>query len=258
MGMGDASHERHIRPLVALDATYVDGLGSSEMGMVLFKHAHTASSSRYGRIIGRPVRVVSRAAVLDHMGEELPDGRAGLLGVRTPSVTPGYVNEPDMTEAARSSGYFLTGDVVRHDADGTWYHLDRTPDVIHTAAGPVYSLPMEEVVLLETGAFDAAVVAVRDPETDGHSRPVAVVLFKEEAAAPAELLRRCNEGLARDDLPPLAALVVARDRTGLPVGVTGKVLKRVLRERHQDVLSEPATPDVAIEDGLAAGAWRIL
>jgi acyl-coenzyme A synthetase/AMP-(fatty) acid ligase len=39
MGMGDASHERHIRPLVALGpagSTYVDGLGSSEMGMVLF------------------------------------------------------------------------------------------------------------------------------------------------------------------------------------------------------------------------------
>jgi len=243
MGMGDASHERHIRPLVALGrsgSTYVDGLGSSEMGMVLFKHAHTLQSTRYGRIIGKPVNVVNKAAVLDGQGNELPDGQPGLLGVRTPSVTPGYVNEPGMTARARSGEYFLTGDVVRRDADGTWYHLDRTPDVINTVDGPVYSLQLEEILLNETGAFDAAVVAVNDPDAAGKSRPIAVVLFKGDTSTPENVLWRCNLLLRRDGLATLAAVVVAKDRTGLPVGVTGKVLKRILRERHQHLLSEPA------------------
>ncbi|GAA3059636.1 class I adenylate-forming enzyme family protein [Actinokineospora globicatena] len=256
MGMGDASHERHIRPLVRIGrtrarggwttgSTYVDGLGSSEMGMVLFKVPHTADSDNYGRLIGRPVAVVESAAALDPTGREVPTGAAGLLGVRTPSATPGYDNDPELTERATLNGYFLTGDVVSQDAEGNFYHLDRTPDVITTAAGAVHSLPVEEVVLTETGAFDAAVVAADDPAGQA-SLPVAVVLFNDGTPVdPDELLRRCNTALERAGLAPLAALVVAADRAGLPVGVTGKVLKRVLRETHRDLLRGKPPADVA-------------
>jgi len=205
------------------------------MGMVLFKNAHTPETARYGRMIGRPVRVVQAAAALDEQGNEVPAGQAGLLGVRTPSVTPGYLNAPDLTDNALRNGFFLTGDVVRRDSDGNWYHLDRTPDVINTVHGPVYSLPLEEVVLNETGAFDAAVIAVDDPEHVGLSRPAAVVLFK-GAQHHEALLSRCNAALARHGLSVLAALVIAGDRDELPVGVTGKVLKRELRQRHRALL----------------------
>jgi 3-aminoavenalumate diazotase len=261
MAMGDASHESHIRPLVQLGrrrhrqawvvgSTYIDGLGSSEMGMVLFKIAHTPETTRYGRMIGKPVGVVREAAVLDEHGNSLPAGKAGLLGVRTPSVTPGYWEEPALTEKARRGGYFLTGDVVQRDEDGNFYHLDRTPDVITTVDGPVYSLPIEEVVLTVTGALDTAVVAVKDPEHFSTTRPIAVVLFKELVPPPVdELLARCNAELDRAGLSPIRALVVAADRSELPVGVTGKVLKRVLRERHHDLLHEPARPSVALTAG---------
>ena len=260
MGMGDASHERHIRPLLDIGrrpgprgswrggSTYVDGLGSSEMGMVLFKNPHTPETARFGRLIGRPVRVVESAAALDGDGVEVPVGEAGLLGVRTPSVTPGYVNDPELTAGARASGYFLTGDVVRKDTNGDWYHLDRTPDVITTADGPVYSLPLEEVVLNETRAFDAAVVAVDSAAGDGTSEAAAVVLFKADAAQdPRELLIRCNRALDGVGIGRLAALVIAYDREELPVGVTGKVLKRVLRDRHRSLLTADHSADVAVD-----------
>ncbi|WP_208636076.1 class I adenylate-forming enzyme family protein [Amycolatopsis thailandensis] len=249
MGMGDASHERHIRPLVALGhttangtrsagSTYVDGLGSSEMGMVLFKHVYTADSATYARAIGKPVRVVREAAALDDAGRVLPPGEAGLLGVRTPSVTPGYVNDETLNHLARSGDFFLTGDVVRQDENGTWYHLDRTPDVIETTGGAVYSLPLEEVVLNETKALDAAVIAVADPAAAGRSLPAAVVLFGHGDPPDAEEIRAsCNLALARAGLATLAAVVVAGSRSELPVGVTGKVLKRELRERHRDLLT---------------------
>lgn len=251
-GMGDASHERHIRPLVALGApgtgsVYLDGLGSSEMGMVLFKAAHTARSTHYGRYIGRPVNAVRKAAVLDAAGRELPEGQAGMLGVRGPSITTGYWDDPGLTKKSVLNGYFLTGDIVRRDGEGNWYHLDRTPDVIRAAAGPVYSLPLEEVVLSTTGALDAAVVAVADPQQTGRSCPAAVVHFTDGAAhSPAGLLADCNAALDAAGLPRLNALVLAPSREDLPVGVTGKTLKRVLRERHHDVLSRPATDTVAL------------
>jgi acyl-coenzyme A synthetase/AMP-(fatty) acid ligase len=265
IGMGDASHEHHIRPLVQLGrrrhrgkwltgSTYIDGLGSSEMGMVLFKNVHTLETTHYGRLIGKPVAVVREAVVLNEHGNPVPVGKAGLLGVRTPSVTPGYWDNPELTEKARRGGYFLTGDVVRRDADGNFYHLDRAPDVITTVDGPVHSLPIEEVVLKETGALDAAVVAVEDPEHPSTSRPIAVVLFKDVIPPPVdELLARCNAGLDKAGLSPVRALVVAADRDELPVGVTGKVLKRVLRERHHALLREPARPGVALTAG-----WTVL
>ncbi|MEV7730051.1 class I adenylate-forming enzyme family protein [Streptomyces sp. NPDC087917] len=250
-GMGDASHERHIRPLVALGAegagsTYLDGLGSSEMGMVLFKAAHSARTNRYGRLIGSPARVVRKAAVLDADGRELPVGQAGMLGVRTPSVTPGYWDDPTLNEESLLSGFFLTGDIVRKDAEGNWYHLDRTPDVIHAAAGDVYSLPLEEVVLTSTQALDTAVVAVADPQHPGKDCPAAVVHYADGVRrSAADLLAVCNDALDAAGLPRLRALVLAEERDQLPVGVTGKVLKRVLRERHRDVLTGPAGEAVA-------------
>ncbi|MHA6757940.1 class I adenylate-forming enzyme family protein [Streptacidiphilus sp. PAMC 29251] len=251
-GMGDASHERHIRPLVALGgsgagSTYLDGLGSSEMGMVLFKAAHTTGSNHYGRFIGTPASVVRKAAVLGADGRELPDGQAGMLGVRTPSVTPGYWDDPALNKESVLSGYFLTGDIVRKDREGNWYHLDRTPDVIRSAAGDVHSLPLEEVVLTATQALDAAVVAIADPRQPGRYCPAAVVYFRDGVPrAAAELLALCNTALDVAGLPRLDALVLATAREELPVGVTGKVLKRVLRERHHDLMSQSATETVAI------------
>ncbi|THA70110.1 long-chain fatty acid--CoA ligase [Streptomyces sp. A0958] len=256
-GMGDASHERHIRPLTALGARhegrrrlagsrYIDGLGSSEMGMVLFRTVYTPQSTDYDRLIGRPIKAVKDAAVLDEHGNVLPDGEAGLLGVRTPSVTPGYWDDPGLSQQSLSNGYFLTGDVVRRDPDGRWYHLDRTPDVIHTADGPVHSLPLEERVLLTTQALDAAVVAVADPDRPGSDVPAAVILYRDDVRrSPEDLLHRCNADLRKRGLRTLDALIIAADREELPVGPTGKVLKRRLRETHRDVLGKPAQDAVA-------------
>ncbi|MEU0988830.1 class I adenylate-forming enzyme family protein [Streptomyces sp. NPDC005953] len=257
-GMGDASHERHIRPLIALGSRatrggrlpgsdYLDGLGSSEMGMVLFEQVHNAEIGIHRRLVGRPTKVVSSAVVLDEAGRELPAGQPGMLGVRAPSVTPGYWDDPGLTERSMRDGHFLTGDIVEYDEQGLWYHLDRVPDVINSGTGPVYSLPLEEVVLLETGALDCAVFAVDDPDLPGISCPAVVVLPEDiegglAAPPPGELLARCNGALRRAGLAELRALVVATERAGIPVGPTGKVLKRRLRERHARLLASDATP----------------
>jgi len=251
-GMGDSSHESHIRPLIRLGSRivggervpgsdYVDGLGSSEMGMVLFEQVHNAELGVHKRLVGRPSSVVEEAVVLADDGTELPSGQVGRLGVRAPSVSPGYWDDPELTSRSTVGGYFVTGDIVRCDDQGNWYHLDRVPDVITTARGPVYSLPMEEVVLTRTASLDCAVIAVDDPAHADTSVPVALVLTGDDQAPdPGLLLEGCNEGLRAEGLAELHALIVARDRDELPVGPTGKVLKRTLRERHRAVLSADA------------------
>jgi acyl-coenzyme A synthetase/AMP-(fatty) acid ligase len=262
---GDGAHYGHIRRLVTLGqrpaglvkpwllpdgkadqdalpgSQFIDGLGSSEMGMALFGQVTSPETERNDRCIGKPLAVVERAAVLDEQGREQPDGVAGLLGVKTPTRTPGYWNDPEMTRRFELAGYWLTGDVVRKDAEGRFYHLDRTVDVIDTAEGPVYSLPIEEVLLADCSdcIMDCAVVGVPGSNWSGQ-RPVATVRLQPGIDAPpaSVLLERANAALAAATLAPVAALIVAREAADFPTGVTGKVLKRELRTRLATVFTD--------------------
>lgn len=237
---GDAAHEPHIRRLFAYGAptgsSFVDGLGSSEMGHSLFYNIHTATSSAYGRCIGKPFAFVE-AAVLSPRGDRLRPGDVGLLGVRSPSITPGYWNDSATTYRSRLGGFWLTGDVVREDEHGRYFHLDRASDVVPTAAGPVYSLLTEEIVLARLGAVeDCTVVGIDRPGVPTEAWMFVVPSGKgttngiaNGAVDTDEMLRAVNALMAEHGLSELAVVrVVGEDQ--LPEGPTGKVRKRWLRE----------------------------
>ncbi|RKT55706.1 class I adenylate-forming enzyme family protein [Saccharothrix australiensis] len=258
---GDAAHEAHIKALIrhgrrpgrgggTPGSRFIDGLGSSEMGMALFRKVSEPGRDDYDRCVGAPIGVVERAAVLDDDGRELGPGRPGRLGVRSPTRTPGYWNDSGLTTRSSFSGYWLTGDVVQRDAKGRFYHLDRVPDVIHTARGPVYSLPLEEAILAGCpDVVDCAVVAVRSPGPEGGHVPFATVKLRRGVAVPDDLPALLNAALRRRGLDEVRGAVAARDAADFPTGATGKVLKRALRERFADVLVPddvtPTGPDVA-------------
>jgi len=255
---GDSAHYGHVRRLVQLGerpaglikawllppeqsdaetlpgSQFVDGLGSSEMGMALFGGLTTPETPRADRCVGKAQEAVVKAAVLSDDGEELPDGTVGLLAVVTPSRTPGYWKNPRLTASFELNGYWLTGDVARRDAEGNFYHLDRTVDVIDTVAGPVYSLQLEEVLIADCADVvrDCSVVGVPGP--DGGQVPIAVLQLQAEAAdwSADALLEKANKELATAGLAALAAVTVARTAEDFPLGPTGKVLKRELRTRH--------------------------
>ncbi|WP_412543473.1 class I adenylate-forming enzyme family protein [Longispora sp. K20-0274] len=260
---GDSAHYGHIRRLVSLGerpaglikpwllasetageealagSQFIDGLGSSEMGMALFGQVTTPESPRDDRCVGRPTEVVVAATVLDDDGNEVPDGTVGMLAVKSPSLTPGYWNNARLTASFELNGYWLTGDVARRTPDGRFYHLDRTVDVIDTAAGPVYSLPIEEILLADCADLvrDCSVIGV--PAADGTGQaPVAVVQLQADAAdATAEHVQdRANKALADAGLATLAAVRIARSPEDFPLGPTGKVLKRELRTRLATLL----------------------
>ncbi|WFE30117.1 class I adenylate-forming enzyme family protein [Solwaraspora sp. WMMD791] len=250
---GDSAHEAHIRALIRHGrrpgrrggrpgSRFVDGLGSSEMGMALFRKVSEPESADYGRCVGTPIGVVREAAVLDDAGRLLGPHQPGRLGVRTPTRTAGYWNDSATTNRSSISGYWLTGDVVYRDETGKFYHLDRVPDVIHTSGGPVYSLPLEEAILVGCPQIaDCAVVAVRAPGPETGDVPFAAVKLAPGAAEPDDLLATVNSALAARDLPTLRAVAVATDPADFPTGPTGKVLKRQLRQRFSAVLQQPVT-----------------
>jgi acyl-coenzyme A synthetase/AMP-(fatty) acid ligase len=249
LNTGDAAHEAHIRALIAHGqrpgllrrrpgSRFVDGLGSSEMGMALFRKVSEPETIGYGRCVGSPVGVVSEATVLDDEGRQLGPHQVGRLGVRTPTRTPGYWNDSELTGRSSVSGFWLTGDVVYRDRRRRFYHLDRVPDVIHTAAGPVYSLPMEEAILVGCREIaDCAVVGVAPETRNGRQVPIAVVRLKPGVDPPDDLLARVIAATAARDLPAPVDVRVATDPVDLPTGPTGKVLKRQLRDQLAAVVT---------------------
>ncbi|MFC9689708.1 class I adenylate-forming enzyme family protein [Kribbella sp. NPDC056951] len=238
---GDCAHEPHIRKLVAVGSRetvtrdgrvtvpgshFIDGLGSSEMGHNGFHITHTVSSEHYGRCIGKPYEFAS-AAVLSSAGEELPPGKAGILGFRSPSVSPGYWNDSVNTYRFRLNGWFVTGDLVYRDETGHYFHLDRIPDAVAGFDGPqLYTSLSEErilaaipevvdctvVIVAEGGQYAADVLLELTPDAPEVDRTDAVrEAVGEEVAA---ILRRVT--------------VVGAD--DVPLTVTGKVRKVALRE----------------------------
>jgi acyl-coenzyme A synthetase/AMP-(fatty) acid ligase len=254
---GDSAHFGHIRRLVTLGerpaglikpwllpseaaaeaalpgSQFVDGLGSSEMGMALFGKVFTPETDRDDRCVGKATEVVIAAKVLDDDGNEVPDGTVGLLAIKSPSRTPGYWHNEALTKSFELNGFWLTGDVARR-VNGDFYHLDRTVDVIDTVAGPVYSLPIEEVLLADCSdtIIDCSVVGVPAHGTSGQT-PIAIVRLQADAADATEeqVMTAANKALADAGLSALSAVRIVRDPADFPLGPTGKVLKRELRTR---------------------------
>jgi acyl-coenzyme A synthetase/AMP-(fatty) acid ligase len=240
VNMGDAIHEAHIGAILAKRSpdreppTFYDRFGTTELGWGLVVQPRTLSSERSDRRVGKP-DPVAEVAVLRADGSKAAAGEVGFFGAKGPSITAGYWNDSDTTYRSKLGGYWLTGDLVYQDEHGDYFVVDRTKDAIETAEGTGYSVLMEEMLLSEISAIsDCAVVAGR---VGGQTVPVAVVIpvTGQSPVDASRLLAEANEVLANAGHPRIAVLDIAQTPDDFPVGVTGKVLKRELRERYSDL-----------------------
>jgi acyl-coenzyme A synthetase/AMP-(fatty) acid ligase len=238
ISVGDAIHEPHIRTLLEHRSTdlgpsaFLDRLGSTELGWALLLHTTTVDSGPKGRCIGRPTGA-AEVVVLRADGTKAAAGEWGLLAAKGPTITIGYWNDSDTNYRSRLAGYWLSGDVASYDEDGLYYQVDRAVDAIETSSGTGYSVLMEEVLLGSVADIcDCGVVAGRWGE---ETVAVALVHTTDPDADTDRVLRAANEALRAAGHPQVALLEVARTDVDYPVGVTGKVLKRVLRDRYGDL-----------------------
>jgi acyl-coenzyme A synthetase/AMP-(fatty) acid ligase len=146
-------------------------------------------------------------------------------------MTVGYWGNQDTYYRSKLAGYWLTGDVAYRDEEGNFYQVDRAVDVVHTVAGPGYSVQMEELILNEVaGVEDCTVVA---GGYDGQKVAVAVVTGRDVDAE--KVLFAANEALRANGKPELSVVEVATGDDDFPLGVTGKSLKRFLRDKYKDL-----------------------
>ncbi|MET8061242.1 class I adenylate-forming enzyme family protein [Streptomyces microflavus] len=240
VNLGDCGHDAHMRRLMRLGHTTApdgtrtpgsvidDGLGSSELGWAALRRVLTPDSPALARHLGTRVPI-AEVAVLREDGTEAAADEVGLLGVRSEALAHGYWNDSDTTYRTMLAGYWLSGDLVRRSADGEFFHVDRAVDRIRTEAGDGYSALMEEELLLAVEELaDCSVVAAKDR---GRTVAAAIVTLRQETTA-EDLLRRSNAALDRAGQPRLALLEIAPTPEAIPLGPTGKVLKRQLRDKY--------------------------
>jgi acyl-coenzyme A synthetase/AMP-(fatty) acid ligase len=251
VNLGDCGHDAHMRRLMRLGHTTEpggtrtpgsvvdDGLGSSELGWAALRRVLTPDSPTLARHLGTQVPI-AEVAVLREDGTEAAADEVGLLGVRSEALAHGYWNDSDTTYRTMLAGYWLSGDLVRRSADGEFFHVDRAVDRIRTEAGDGYSALMEEELLLAVEELaDCSVVAAKDR---GRTVAAAIVTLRQETTA-EDLLRRANAALDRAGQPRLALLEIAPTPEAIPLGPTGKVLKRQLREKYAALETyRPADP----------------
>lgn len=258
ISIGDAVHHAHIVKTLSQrseglpPAQFFDRLGTTELGWGVLLKVHTLETERNDRCAGKPVGV-AEVAILRKDGSRADVNEVGFLSAKGPAITPGYWGDSATTYHFKLGGFWLPGDMAYQDENGDFFLVDRAADAIHTTSGTGYSVFMEEVILSEVPEVDdVAVLAGRDGDT---VVPVAVVTVS-GAAEPEKLLARANEALKAAGHPLLGLLDVAASEEDFPVGVTGKVLKRQLREKYADLSDYRRLTDgksfAAIETGDAA------
>jgi len=190
-----------------------------------------------GRPAGTEVRVISRDG---GSPRPCPAGTIGRVQIRGPGVITEYAaGGPE--GAIDADGWLDTGDLGHLDGDGYLFLAGRSDDVINRGGEKIYPREIEEFLLTQPGVGSAVVIGARD-EVLGE-RPVAYVVpagspgrpdlaepaDRAEPGGPAELadaLRAaCEAELPRPKRPAEFCLVPE-----LPLGATGKVSRRRLRE----------------------------
>jgi long-chain acyl-CoA synthetase len=165
--------------------------------------------------------------LLDDQGEEVVDGDPGEIVVRGPNVFKGYWRRPDETEEAFRDGWLRTGDVAYRDDDGYLFIVDRTKDLVIVSGFNVYPKEVEEAIARHPKVSEVAVIGVADDRT-GEAVKALIVPRSGEALTEDEILDHCRDTLARFKWPRHIEFVET-----LPKHVTGKVLRRALREANE-------------------------
>lgn len=173
---------------------------------------------------GTPLPLIE-IKVSDDKGNEVPDGEIGEFRMRSPAIFTSYRNQPEATAAVLQSGWYRTGDAGYRDKDGLLYIVDRVKDMIVSGGENIYSSEVEQALAKHPAVAMSAVVGAPDPKWG--ERVVAIVVLKKgENVTAEELNQHCRTLIGGFKVPKEITLAES-----LPISPTGKILKRVLRDK---------------------------
>jgi long-chain acyl-CoA synthetase len=159
-------------------------------------------------------------------GQPVPFGEPGEVILRGPQVMRGYW--PEVGSGLTEDGWLHTGDVGVMDEDGYFQIVDRLKDMVNISGLKVYTTEVDEVLFKHPAVQMAAAFGVPDKEIPGSERVMVVIQLKtgQQGLVTDEDIR----DYCRQHLPPYAVPKYVEFRDDMPLTVSEKVFKRVLRE----------------------------
>jgi fatty-acyl-CoA synthase len=148
----------------------------------------------------------------------------GVVVVKGPSVTPGYLEPQYNAGIFTRDGWFVSGDVGRFDADGYLWVTGRVKDVIIRGGHNIDPSVIEETLLKHPDVLLAA--AVSKPDAYAGELPIAYVQLVKGARADAEDILAFTQThcLERAAAPKEIVILEA-----MPLTDVGKPAKALLR-----------------------------
>jgi long-chain acyl-CoA synthetase len=214
----------------AFGADIYEGYGLSETSPVA-----TFNQSVFGRKAGSVGCAIwgTEVAIADPALEEriafLPTGELGEVVLRGHNIMKGYLGNPEATKAAIVDGWFRTGDLGTKDAEGFVRIVDRKKDMINRGGFKVFPREVEEELLHHPAVAQAAVIGL--PDSVLGEEVCAVIVLKPGTTASdslrGEISTWVSERLAAYKYPRRVEFA-----DSLPLGPSGKVLKRELVKRY--------------------------
>ena len=206
------------------NAGIFDCFGQTEMnGGVTILDARDAL--RKPGSIGKAVPLVE-IRLIDDEGQEVSVGEVGEAIYRGATVTKGYYKNPEATIEAMKGGWFHSGDLLRKDAEGFYYVVDRKKDMIISGGENIYPAEIEAVLYSHPEILEAAVIGVPDPDW-GESVRALLVLKSGKSITEKAVIEHCRTKLAGYKKPRFVDFVDV-----LPKNSGGKVLKNLIREKY--------------------------
>ena len=212
----------------AVGLPFHDNWWQTETGAIMI--ANYASLDIRPGSMGKPLPGIE-PGIVDAEGNEKPVGVEGNLAVRTPwpSMFQTYWEQQERYDSRFVNGWYFTGDEALKDADGYYWFIGRSDDVINTAGHLVGPFEVESALIEHPAVAEAGVIGKPDPLA---MEVVKAFVSLKEGYEPSDALRRELMGFAREKL---AAAVAPREIEiipGLPKTRSGKIMRRLLKARE--------------------------
>jgi len=220
--MADLVPRQQLSELTALlGAPYLNTFGSTETGLAPASAALLPAGETSLDLSKREFGWC-RVRLVDEQGRDVPDGVAGDILVRGPSMFSGYWDGDRLNDQELADGWFNMGDMFVRNPDGSLGFVDRSKYLIKSGGENVYPAEVERVLLSHPDVVEA--VVVRRADERWGEVPVAFVAHRENAGlTEGSIVAYCRERLASYKIPKEVRFL---KEEAFPRSSTGKIQKK--------------------------------
>ena len=232
IGAAPFSGESQARLGQALCCPVIQGYGMTELSAASNMDHVEPHLMRPGSVGPAIADTEEKVVDLESGADSVAPGATGELLVRGPQVMKGYFNSPEATaETVSEDGWLHTGDIVRMDADGYVWVLDRKKELIKYKGFQVPPAELEALLLEHPAVLDVAVIG--KPDSEAGEIPKAFVVLRQGTEVSVEDLI----GFAAEKVATFKRLREVEFVDAIPKTASGKILRRVLIEAERAKLA---------------------